>query len=81
RAKEGIDIPNPLVFETRKFYPKEFEIAKQALAIIAEKLGVQFSENEAGFIAFHIVNAEQGNGNMEVTMEATKMVRDILTII
>ena len=25
RAKEGIDIPNPLVFETRKFYLKNLK--------------------------------------------------------
>lgn len=81
RAKEGFEIPNPLLFETKKFYPKEFEIAKQSVAMIQEKIGVHFSENEAGFIAFHIVNSEQLNGNIEVTMVATEMVRDILTII
>lgn len=81
RAKEGLAIPNPLVFETKKFYPKEFAIAKKGVALIEEKLGVKFAESEAGFIAFHIVNSEQANGNMEVTMAATEMVRDILTII
>ncbi|MGK0550761.1 BglG family transcription antiterminator LicT [Enterococcus faecalis] len=81
RAKEGIEIPNPLVFETKKFYPKEFAIAKEAIVLIEQTLGVAFGENEAGFIAFHIVNSEQANGNMQVTMAATGMVRDILTII
>jgi beta-glucoside operon transcriptional antiterminator len=81
RAKEGLEIPNPLVFETKKFYPKEFAVGKKAISLITEELGVSFSENEAGFIAFHIVNSEQANGNMEVTMAATEMVRDILIII
>lgn len=81
RANEGIEMPNPLMFETKKFYPKEFAIAKKGVALIKEKLHVDFSESEAGFIAFHIVNSEQANGNMEVTMAATEIVRDILTII
>ena len=81
RAKEGIEMPNPLMFETKKFYPKEFSIANKGVAMIKEKFQVEFGENEAGFIAFHIVNSEQANGNMEVTMAATEIVRDSLTII
>jgi len=81
RSKEGLDIPNPLMFETKKFYPKEFSIAKKAVSLIKSSLDVAFSENEAGFIAFHIVNSEHANGNMDVTMLATEIVRDILTVI
>lgn len=81
RSKEGLTMPNPLLFETKKFYPTEFSIAKKALKLIKEILNIDFDESEAGFIAFHIVNSEQGNGNMEVTMSATEIVRDILTII
>ncbi|MGM0330344.1 BglG family transcription antiterminator LicT [Enterococcus sp. AZ084] len=81
RAKENIELPNPLLFETKKFYPKEYRAAKQALQLVEEKLGVTLPMDEAGFIAFHFVNSEQGNGDMQVTMTATKMVRDILSII
>ncbi|MGM0172064.1 transcription antiterminator BglG [Enterococcus mundtii] len=81
RAKENIELPNPLLFETKKFYPKEYRAAKQALQLVEEKLGVTLPADEAGFIAFHFVNSEQGNGDMQVTMAATKMVRDILSII
>ncbi|MHC5229935.1 BglG family transcription antiterminator LicT [Enterococcus sp. LJL99] len=81
RSKEGLVMPNPLVFETKKFYPKEFAVAKKALELIKETFSIDFAESEAGFIAFHIVNSEQANGNMEVTMAATEIVRDVLTII
>lgn len=81
RAKEGLEMPNPLLFETKKFYPKEFAIARKGIALVKEKLNIDFSESEAGFIAFHIVNSEQANGNMDLTMSATEMVGDILTII
>lgn len=81
RAKENIQVPNPLLFETKKFYQKEYKIAKKILSIIEEKTDVSFSDDEAGFIAFHIVTSEQTNGEMEVTMAAPQMVRGILSII
>ncbi|EOT45770.1 MULTISPECIES: BglG family transcription antiterminator LicT [Enterococcus] len=81
RAKEGIELPNPLLFETRKFYPKEFRLAQHALEKIEEYFGVSLPESEAGFIAFHIVNAQQQHADMSQTLEATEMVRNILTII
>ena len=46
-----------------------------------QKTGVELSEDEVGFIAFHFVNSQQGNEDMQVTMTATTMVRDILSII
>ena len=31
RSREGISLQNPLAWEIRKFYPREYEIGKQAL--------------------------------------------------
>jgi beta-glucoside operon transcriptional antiterminator len=81
RAKEGIELPNPLLFETRKFYPKEYAIATKAVARFEQAFGVYLPESEKGFVAFHIVNSEQANGKMETTMQAVEIVRDILAII
>ncbi|MBP1044669.1 PRD domain-containing protein [Enterococcus sp. BWM-S5] len=81
RAREGIELPNPLKYETRKFYPKEFDIARQGIQLINEQFDVEFADDEAGFIAFHIVNGEQGNNTMEETMTATEIVGNVLTII
>jgi len=81
RFKEGIEMPNPLLFETQKFYPKEFTIAEKALHLVLNDLGINLPETEAGFIALHIVNGEQGNENMQTTMQMTEMVRDILSLI
>ncbi|WP_165002844.1 MULTISPECIES: PRD domain-containing protein [unclassified Enterococcus] len=81
RAKENIQLPNPLLFETKKFYPDEYQAAKEAIQLIEQKTGLLLPEDEAGFIASHFVNSQQGNGDMQLTMKATKMVRDILSII
>ncbi|MGJ1006563.1 BglG family transcription antiterminator LicT [Enterococcus gallinarum] len=81
RAREGIEIPNPLLFETRKFYPKEYAIAAKAVERFEKNFGVSLPEAEKGFIAFHIVNSEQANGTMKTTMQAVEIVRDVLAII
>lgn len=81
RGREGIEIPNPLLFETRKFYPKEYAIAAKAVERFEKNFGVSLPEAEKGFIAFHIVNSEQANGTMETTMQAVEIVRDVLAII
>jgi beta-glucoside operon transcriptional antiterminator len=81
RAREGIEIPNPLLFETRKFYPKEYEVAAKTVARLEKNFSVSLPEAEKGFIAFHIVNSEQANGTMETTMQAVEIVRDVLAII
>lgn len=81
RANENIQLPNPLLFETKKFCPKEYLVAKEVLQLIQRKVGVSLPIDEAGFIAFHLVNSQQGNGDMQVTMTATTIVRDILSII
>ncbi|CAI3253361.1 BglG family transcription antiterminator LicT [Enterococcus cecorum] len=81
RQKSGITLANPLLFETKKYYPEEYYLAKQALVIIQTRLGVLLPEEEAGFIAFHLVNSQQDSQNMQQTMQATKLVRDILTLI
>ena len=57
------EMPNPLLLETQKFYPKEFAAAQRALLFVEKDLGVTLPETEAGFIAFHIVNSSQGNDN------------------
>lgn len=81
RYNDGITLSNPLLFETKKFYPNEYRVAKKALEIVNTELKINFNDNEAGFIAFHLVNGQQQNGSMEVTMLFTTIVKDILNII
>lgn len=80
RLSNGIEISNPMINEIRAFYPDEFEIGVFAVSLIEEKLGIHFGEDEAGFIAFHIVNAE-ANRAMNTTYKVTGFVKASLEII
>ncbi len=48
---------NPILWEIKQYYPQEFEVGKFAVELIKTNLGIQFDENEAGFIAMHIASA------------------------
>ncbi|MEY8353545.1 PRD domain-containing protein [Lachnospiraceae bacterium 54-53] len=80
RQKQGIEFKNALLWEIRRFYHQEFLIGLEALKIVKEKLGVGLSEDEAGYIALHIVNAELDT-DMKQSIEITQMIQDILNIV
>ncbi|NFK77457.1 PRD domain-containing protein [Clostridium botulinum] len=81
RQKDGVAIKNALLWEIKKFYNHEFLVGKEALSIIKNKLGVTLSEDEAGFIALHIVNALMDDISIEKATKMTKMIEKILNII
>ncbi|EKT55731.1 BglG family transcription antiterminator LicT [Providencia sneebia] len=80
RTKKGLNITNNLLWEARRFYPKECEIGLEALEIIKQRLDVTLPQDEAGFIAFHLVNA-QLNSNMSELVYVTKLIQEIMNIV
>ncbi|MBY4602947.1 MULTISPECIES: transcriptional antiterminator LicT [Bacillus] len=80
RNQKGLDIKNALLWETKRLYKDEFEIGKEALHMVKNKTGVSLPEDEAGFIALHIVNAEL-NEEMPNIINITKVMQEILSIV
>ena len=80
RNKKGLDIKNALLWETKRLYKDEFAIGKEALHMVKNKTGVSLPEDEAGFIALHIVNAEL-NEEMPNIINITKVMQEILSIV
>ncbi|GAA5108228.1 transcriptional antiterminator LicT [Orbus sasakiae] len=80
RHKQGFDIPNGFLWEIKKLYNKEFKIGLFALETIKQRLNVILPEDEAGFITFHIINA-QLNDTMPNIVTMTKIMREILNIV
>jgi beta-glucoside operon transcriptional antiterminator len=80
RFAENITIPNALLWEIKKLYASEFAIGKESLQIIYRHTGVLLPEDEAGYIALHLVNA-QLNDNMQNTMKITRFMQDILSLV
>lgn len=54
RWKQGIEIKNPFLDETRLLYPFEYEISNAVTQILNKSLNIQLPKDEIGFIALHI---------------------------
>ncbi|KML11662.1 transcription antiterminator LicT [Bacillus safensis] len=80
RHQKGMDIKNALLWEIKRLYKDEFICGLEAIRIIEDKLSIHLPEDEAGFIAMHIVNAEL-NEEMPNVIQITKLIQDILNIV
>ncbi|HDR2159202.1 TPA: transcriptional antiterminator BglG [Enterobacter cancerogenus] len=80
RQKKGLAIKNVLLWEIKRLYPKEFSLGQEARAIIARRLNVELAEDEAGFIALHLVTA-QLNSEMPEVMHVTRVMQEILQLV
>src|SRR5699024_10814125 len=81
RHGKGLDLKNPLLWEIRKYYREEFNIALEALEMINETLDIELPEDEAASIALHLVNSQLSGESMAETVKMTNMVNDILNIV
>lgn len=80
RFKDGITVKNAVLWDIRRFYKEEFSIGMKALDLIEERLGVRLSDDEAGFIALHIVNAEKDQ-DIKVIYKITKVMQEVSNIV
>ncbi|RFB12559.1 PRD domain-containing protein [Bacillus sp. HNG] len=81
RHKQGIQLKNALLWEIRKYYKQEFQIALKALDIIEDETGIRLDEDEAASIALHLVNGQLSGENMGAAIQIAEMVNDILNIV
>lgn len=63
RFKKGISLKNVLLLDIQQLYKKEYEYGLQMIGKINQVFQVQLPIDEAGFIALHFVNAEEGQQN------------------
>ena len=80
RVRQGIVLPNALLWDIKRLYPKEFQLGEEALAVIHKRLGVRLPKDEVGFIAMHLVSAQM-RGSMEDVKEITQLMREMLQLI
>jgi len=80
RYLQGIQFNNMLLVEIKHLYKQEIKVAQEALEIINQRLMVNLPEDEAAFIALHIVNAQLELDITEVT-QVTTLINEILNIV
>lgn len=80
RARENIRMQNPMLWEIKNLYKDEYKIGLWAISMIQEEFSVELPEDEAAFIALHVVNASLDE-EIYNTMNITILTKDILRII
>lgn len=80
RYMEGISLKNKLLWEIKHFYKNEYDIGLYGLTIIRENYNLTMMEDEAGFIALHIVSAELNN-DIQDMYEITGFIKQIVNIV
>lgn len=80
RFSEGVLVKNALLWEVKRFYKDEFKLGMKALDMIENRFDVRLPDDEAGFIALHIVNA-QLDENLPVVYDITKVMQEISNIV
>lgn len=80
RHREGQVIRNGLLWEIKRLYKEEFELGKKAVEVINERYNLSMPEDEAAFIALHLINA-QLDEEIPTVMAMTKVMRGVLNIV
>lgn len=80
RYLQGIQFNNMLLVEIKHLYKEEIKIAKEAVLMINQRLMVNLPEDEAAFIALHIVNAQLELDMTEIK-QVTTLINEILNIV
>lgn len=78
RQRHQTVLPNLLLRETQLLYPKEYTLGQRAVELIAACCGVQLPEDEAGYIALHIVTISADRNAAYDTLKFVKGTLDII---
>ena len=78
RQEKGMALPNLLLGETRMLYQREYELGRRALEIIQDCCGITMPEDEAGYIALHLVSISVGRNTAYSVLKFIKGALDIV---
>lgn len=82
RFLEGVTVKNAMLWDIKQFYNTEYEIGQHALEMIENHLGVSLPDDEAGFIAFHLVNATLQNTDRNINLvKMTQIIQEVSNIV
>lgn len=77
---QGIVVPNLLATEIKFFYPQEFIIGQYGVMLINEKYQTKFDDDEASYLALHILNSSVKGTSTEV-YKITEFIREMMQVI
>lgn len=80
--RAGVTVPNGLLLDVIRFYPDEYALGQRAIDLVEERLARRLPDDEAGFVALHIVNAEMGEDRDSTrAARVTKIIEEALATV
>lgn len=80
RYETGTELPNLVLTEIKTLYKEEFKIGLWSIKLIEKELGIHLQEDEAGYIALHIINGSNDT-NSNSTMETLQLIEGCIEVI
>lgn len=82
RSKTAIDLADGTTrWSVQKLFPKEYEVAKKAIALIRNLSGIEASSGEVVFITYHFLNLRSDAPGLHDTIKITKLIEQVIEIV
>ena len=81
RIEKGIPLENKLLYEIKHYYTSEYLVGLEALNIVKRELGIELPEDEAGYIAIHLVEAEVDSDKQNYVENVMAIIQAVMNII
>lgn len=81
RISMGIAFDHGLLWDVKRLYKEEYQAGLKAVEIIRKGFDIKIDDDEASFIALHIVNAQINNTEVKDIVATTRMIEDVYTIV
>ncbi|MGY3704242.1 BglG family transcription antiterminator LicT [Vagococcus martis] len=79
RINKGIEVANPLLMDIKRLFKDEFEVGMLGVKEVNQRFEVVFSEDEAAYIAQHLINGQLDN--LVDINDMSKLMQEIISII
>lgn len=80
RHKKQLNIKLPLVYDVKYLFEKEYQVGEYGLKLIRDRKKIYLPEEEASYIAMHIINAEEKSRNSK-TIDSEEVIAKITDIV
>lgn len=82
RYRRNLELKNPLLWDIKRVYPKEFKIGKYALELLNNHFGIQMKDDEAAYLAYHFVNSQLNRVPGEASQDMmTTLVSSVINLV
>jgi len=80
RYKDNINLDNPFLYDIKQYYNEEYQAGLYGKKLIKESIGIQVSDEEAGYIAMHIIEAKNHQSRKELVY-MLELVNELMKLI